>query len=294
VSELLKAALAAAERGWHVFPIVPNDKIPAVKGWEQRATLDPDRIRRCWATGDYNIGVACGPSCLLVIDLDQPKPGQTPPEQWQIPGVNDGYDAFAVVCERARQPLPIDTYTVTTGRNGTHLYYQHPDGHELRNTSGAKGGGLGWLIDTRAHGGYVLAAGSIVAGRPYTVTWGQHLNPMSPPGWLTEALTPAPLPPQQPVTIALGSDRAGRYLQAAIDGQLRHLQQAAQGGRNHALYTCAVALGQLVAGGAVGQQEIEDLLTQAAHSIGLQPAETARTITSGLQAGARRPRTVSI
>jgi len=39
----------------------------------------------------------------------------------------------------------------------------------LRNNGGERGRGLGWKIDTRAHGGQVLAAGSIVAGRSYRV-----------------------------------------------------------------------------------------------------------------------------
>ncbi len=61
------------------------------------------------------------------------------------------------------------TYTVGTGSSGTHLYYRHPPiGPELRNTTGERGG-LGWKVDTRAHGGYVVAAGSTVAGRPYAV-----------------------------------------------------------------------------------------------------------------------------
>ncbi|MEJ8643609.1 bifunctional DNA primase/polymerase [Streptomyces sp. MS1.HAVA.3] len=40
--------LDLAAGGMHVFPLRPNDKRPAVDRWEQRATLDPDRIRRCW------------------------------------------------------------------------------------------------------------------------------------------------------------------------------------------------------------------------------------------------------
>ena len=80
-SALLNAALAAADRGWHVFPLTPGTKRPAVRDWENRATLDPDRIRRCWAAGLFNIGIACGPSRLLVLDLDVPKhAGDFPPE----------------------------------------------------------------------------------------------------------------------------------------------------------------------------------------------------------------------
>jgi hypothetical protein len=304
-ADRLAAALAAANRGWHVFPVAPGGKTPVIKAWEQRATTDPDRIRRCWATGAWNVGIACGPSRLLVIDLDKPKPGQAPPPPWDLPGVNDGYDALAVVCERAGQPLPIDTHTVTTGRGGTHLYYRHPahgpDGLELRNTSGAKGGGLGWLIDTRAGGGYVLAAGSVVDGNPYTTT--HDAAPIPLPAWLTEALRPAPLPEQAPVTITprclstgTSTDRAGRYVQAALTAQLGHLEHACAGSRNHALYTSAVALGQLVAGGALPEAEVTGLLDQTARrcwGADYNGRETARTIASGLRAGARRPRKVT-
>ncbi len=102
--ELLAAALAAAARGWHVFPLRPGSKRPAFpdhlaadctrtdprcqaahQGWEPRATLDPDRIRRAWQAAPFNVGIACGPSRLLVVDLDIPKPDDGPaPQAWQL------------------------------------------------------------------------------------------------------------------------------------------------------------------------------------------------------------------
>jgi hypothetical protein len=294
---LTDAALAAAARGWRVFPVAPNGKVPVIKDWQTRATTDGDRISRCWDSRAWNVGIACGPSDLVVVDLDQPKPGKPPPPQWDIPGVRDGYDTLALVCERAGEPLPIDTHTVTTGRAGTHLYYQHPAGAQLRNTSGENGGGLGWLIDTRAHGGYILAAGSVVDGRPYTTT--HDVDPIPLPTWLTEALRPKPLPPQAPVTVNLahlGGDRAGRYVQAAITAQLGHLEHAHAGSRNAALYTSAVALGQLAAGGALPEADVTALLDHSARRVWgreYNPREVARTIASGLRAGARRPRKVT-
>jgi len=96
--DLLTAALACAERGWHVFPLRPGGKQPALhgedrcphsgpcrdthQGWEQRATTDPRRIQACWRHGAYNIGVACGPSDLVVIDLGTPKGAAAPPPEW--------------------------------------------------------------------------------------------------------------------------------------------------------------------------------------------------------------------
>ncbi len=305
-SPLLDAALDYAARGWHVFPLRPDDKRPAFPdhdaghctgadprcrqahiGWEPRATTDPERIERAWTRAPFNIGIATGPSGLVVVDLDTPKPGQQPPADWRVDGVVDGRDTFAVMCENADHPVPVDTYTVTTGRGGMHLYFTHPPGAQLRNTTGS----LGWLIDTRAHGGYVVAPASLVNHRPYTLT---HDTPPAPlPGWLTERLQPAPLPPQQPVAVPLASDRLNAYLRAAVNAQLTYLTSATEGGRNKALYRAAIALGQLVAGGALAESEVTAWLSGAAAHVGLTPAETARTINSGLRTGAKRPREVA-
>lgn len=284
MNDFMDAALYCAARGWRVFPLTPNAKSPAVSGWEARATTEPGRIQRCWSSGPYNIGIATGPSGLVVVDLDLLKGDEPLPAPWAF--YQRGSDVLAELGRRAGAEQ-VPTYTVTTGSGGTHLYYLHPAGVELRNTQGK----LGPLVDTRAHGGYVVAPGSVVAGRAYPVA--AELPTADLPTWLTAALTPAPLPAQAPVVVELGGDRAGRYVAAAIDAQLRHLEQAAKGTRNHALYTSAVALGQLVAGGAIRAQDVEGQLTQAAYRIGLRPMETARTIASGLRAGAARPRTVA-
>jgi hypothetical protein len=308
---LLRNALDNAERGWAVFPIRPNDKRPAFPdhdaehcngrdlrcrregahvGWEPRATTDPDRIRRAWTTAPYNIGVACGPSGLVVIDLDTPKPDTVRPAEWEIEGVNDGSDVFALVCERAGQPMPLDTYTVTTGRGGTHLYFRHPDDGQplLRNTSGPKGNGLGWLIDTRAHGGQVLGAGSIVNGKVYTVAHDAEPAPL--PAWLAERLTPAPLPPQVPVTVVLGTGAGAAYLDKAIQAALDKITAAASDGTlNNTVYHASIRLGQFVASGALDAGQAEAMLLQAAVNAGHPAAGARRSIRSGFRAGAKRP-----
>ena len=76
----LSSALAAADAGWHVFPCAPGSKRPALReNWQDVATTDRDRIRDWWARRPYNIGIACGPSGLVVIDLDVARdgPGRT-------------------------------------------------------------------------------------------------------------------------------------------------------------------------------------------------------------------------
>lgn len=309
---LLSAALAAARRDWPVFPVRPSQKRPAFpdhtaarctrrdprctsghQGWEPRATIDTDRITRGWAPAPYNVGIACGPAALVVLDLDVPKPGEDTTPEWRTEGVRTGADVLTVLADRAGQPLAAlyDTYTVVTGRGGRHLYFTTPDDAHLGNTAGE----LGWLIDTRAHGGYVLAAGSIVAGRPYVIERDQPPAPLPP--WLFQRLSrPAP-PPPGPVAITTGTGRRAAYLTAAINREVERLTGAAEGGRNAALYTAAIALGQLAAGGALTVAEVESLLEQAAAghiaARAYTPAEARNTIASGLRAGAKRPRTLA-
>lgn len=292
-TDLIRYALAAAARGWRVFPLAVRDKAPAkgLTNWERRATTDPATIRRWWARAPYNIGIACGPSRLVVVDLDTPKPGQTPPAQWNLPGVNDGADVLAVLCEQAGQPLPFETFTVATRRGGLHLYFAAPDGHRLASTTGR----LGWLIDTRAVGGYVVGPGSVVDLPDGTGTYEViHNAPPAPlPPYLFKPLLPTPLPPRERVRLAIPDTRQGAYLRAAITRELDHIAAAPQGQRNRTLYGASAALGELVAGGALQVGEVAPLLEQAGVAIGLSPAESARTVASGLRAGAKRPRTVA-
>ncbi|WP_255954610.1 bifunctional DNA primase/polymerase [Streptomyces odontomachi] len=284
---LLNAALAAAERGWHVFPLLPGAKQPAIRSWESRATTSPRRVRRCWTMAPYNIGIATGPSCLIVVDLDVPKHRADVPPAGTPASVTDGADALAVLAEAYAAPYPTDTYTVHTPTGGTHLYFTAPADVELRNTAAT----LGWKIDTRAHGGYVVAAGSTINGRPYNVV---HDAPPAPlPQWLVTLLTPKPLPPQAPLTVPLlAEDRHGRYLNAAVRAEIRRVRTAHPGQRNNALYIAAVALGQLVAGGELTKTEVTNSLTPAALHAGLPERDTHRTIASGLRAGAKKPRSI--
>lgn len=310
-SPLLTAALDAAARGWRVFPLRAGTKRPALhrfdrcprtgpchqahQGWEQRATADPDRIRAAWTAGAFNIGLATGPSGLVILDLDAATPGETPPEPWNQPGVTDGQDVLAVLAEQAGHPLPVDTLTVATPSGGLHLYYRAPHDTRLRNTQGDRGAGLGWKIDTRAQGGYVVAPGSRVDGRAYAIT--HDTTPAELPGWLLDALQPAPLPPPPERPAAVASSRRGRYLQAAIDAETAKVTQAPKGQRNAALYAAAVALGQLIAGGALSESDITDTLMRAAGKHlavrAYSERQAAATIASGLRAGANRPRRVA-
>ncbi|MGK5555854.1 bifunctional DNA primase/polymerase [Actinomadura kijaniata] len=293
-------ALACATRGWHVFPLTPRGKKP-VRGfadWEANATTDADRIRAFWARAPFNIGIACGPSNLVVLDLDVPKPGQTPPDEWAMDGVNDGADVLAALAERHGQPFPFETFTVSTRRGGLHLYFTAPPGAELRNTSGRHRTGLGWLIDTRAHGGYVVAPGSFVelpdGAGPYTVL--HHTAPAPLPGWLAELLTARQAPPSLSAPPAEGVADLDGYVQAALKGEAARIAATGPGARNWTLNKAAYNLGRLVGAGALPEQVARDVLWHAAAAHfttgpnSFTPVEARATITSALASGARNPR----
>jgi hypothetical protein len=297
-NELLAAALACARRGWPVFPLAKGGKRPAIKNWEARATTDPERIRACWGKGEWNIGLATGPAGLVVVDLDRPKGGQ---ERFNADGSiytgAVGYDALAA--EAGGESGLGETFTVATPSGGWHLYFAHPEGTApLRNTAST----LAYLVDTRAHGGYVVAPGSRTDAGVYTAVHKHEAQPL--PTWLAQRLAPAERPAHvagAPVPaaarLARSERRTGRlaaYLAAAIDRETTAVATAANGTRNRRLYCAAVALGQLTASGYLTDAEATEPLTLAARTAGLEDLETARTIASGLTAGARNPRTLDL
>jgi hypothetical protein len=198
---LCRSAHWYAERGLAVFPLVPGTKRPAVEDWEHAATTEHDHICQTWARSAYNIGIATGPSGLLVVDLDQPKTAaDVPPAPWDRPGICNGLGVLCALASRAGEPLSA-TFTVGTPSGGTHLSFTQPPGHQLHNSAGR----LGWKIDTRGHGGYVVASGSVVNGHRYRTECGAR--PAQLPGWITTALTRSP-EPTTPATIRTPNDRS--------------------------------------------------------------------------------------
>ncbi|WP_174546397.1 bifunctional DNA primase/polymerase [Nocardiopsis dassonvillei] len=295
-TNVLPSAIAAARRGWHVFPLRTRAKRPVrtFTDWERHATRDEDAIRAYWGVHPaHNVAVACGPSGLVVIDLDTPKDGEQPPPEWARPGITNGADVLAALAEEHADgdTTFLDTFTVTTRRGGTHLYYTAPQNASYRNTSGR----LGWLIDTRATGGYVVGPGSYVAdtdGRgPYTVTNPADTAPL--PGWLATLLEPAcrrPVTTGQVHQALTTSPGLATYVTRALRGEVDRVLAAKEGRRNHTLNTAAFAVGTLVGAGMLPKHLAQDALEQAGLQVGLEPSEVDATVHSGIQAGIRRPR----
>ena len=275
-----------------MFPLHPGSKHPAVKAWEAAASCDPATIRTWWATAPYNIAIACAPAGLLVLDLDGP--GEVP-ATWADTGARDGCGVLAALAARAGTADPVGTHTVSTP-SGEHRYFTVDPARPGRSTIGA----LGWHVDTRAGGGFVVAAGSTrtVAGRRryYRTT---NPSPPSPaPSWILDAL----LPPARQICVApdgpVGTiHSASAYVRAALDAEAAAVRGAGHGARNLLLFRAAARLGELVAADLVDESVVVLTLRAAAGGhIGVKEftaAEADRAIANGLSRGLRHPRRVA-
>ncbi|MGW2092074.1 bifunctional DNA primase/polymerase [Promicromonospora sukumoe] len=299
---LLATALEYAARGWAVFPLTPGSKRPATPrhtaddcdhtdpwcrrehtGWEQRATTDPDRITRAWTTRPYGLGIACGPSGLLVIDTDTPKPGTT---------TAPGEDTLTALTAAHGGPegLPA-TWTTRTPSGGVHRYYTSA---HLTTALGNTAGALGRLIDTRGKGGYVVAPPTVTDAGRYEVTADVEAAPL--PAWLVQHLTPRPAAPTTPRELRPIAHRSA-YLRAVLTKEAQHVQEAAEGGRNSALFAAACCLGELIAGGSLTEPEAAGVLLDASAGHiangAFTEAEAWATVRSGFRRGAAKPRTAA-
>lgn len=185
----------------------------------------------------------------------------------------DGAATFAALCERAGHAVP-DTYRTRTPSGGQHLHFTAPDGVRLSNTAGT----IGELIDTRAWGGYVVAASSTLPTGRYEALRTPVAAPV--PSWLLSILQPAPRAvqaPPGPVTAQSSS-----YADTALDNEVRNVASAQQGGREAALFRAARALGRLIAWGDLPRHMVEQALQEAGESTGLTAAECRSTLRSAL------------
>lgn len=164
----LDAALDAVKRGFRVFPVRPEEKKPAVDGWQMQATDDPDVIKRWWTQNPrYNIGIPA--DGLLVVDLDVKHNG---PQHWK-----DMLDLLAYADETAPP-----TRTSLTQSGGLHLIYRLPEGVRVKNSASALGPG----IDVKTDGGYIVGPGSTINGKQYKWVEGETVptRPALAPDWL--------------------------------------------------------------------------------------------------------------
>lgn len=275
---MLNAALAAQQRGFHIFPVTPSFKTPhrLAGSWGETATNDINQIIRFWTKVDpyANVGVACAPSQLLVVDLDKAK------EPWKLKGteweyLHGGYGPFVHGMELWEEMIfklgggrwPT-TYTVRTGSGGHHLYYAWP-AHwpKISQASPVKG-----IIDVRGNGGqwggYVLAEGSVTGSGPYVGD--DNARPGLPPEWLRHMVIEKPV---VKVQRPQGLRQPGAI---SWSGLVDSVRNAGEGNRNNALHWAARAM---CSDGAT-EQEAMDTLCPPAEEAGLHYPEVSRTIES--------------
>ncbi|MFD7840547.1 bifunctional DNA primase/polymerase [Streptomyces sp. NPDC059761] len=290
-ADLLAAALTAAARGWPVFPLRPADKRPALHGedhcpltgpctgghvkWEQRATTDRATIVRCWTHKPYNVGIATGPAGLVVVDLDQPKAKSRS-------DAPDGAAIFRALCERAGQAVPT-TYRMRTPSGGQHLYFTAPAGIRLGNTAGR----LGPLIDTRAHGGYVVAPGSTTPAGTYEVIDPAPVAKL--PAWIPNLLEP-PKPVARVTPLRLPAVSGSLAANAALERECDSVRTAPPKQANNTLNRCAFKVGRFVAWGDIPRLDVEEAFQAAGEARGLTAAECRATIRSALDSSIRQAR----
>ncbi|WP_327118860.1 bifunctional DNA primase/polymerase [Nocardia sp. NBC_01730] len=280
LSDLRAAALAAAARGWPVFPLRPSGKKPAIKRWPDLASTDEDRIHRWWGYNPrYNVAVLTGsPAGLHIIDLDA---------RHMTPPAADLTNALARLAECLLRPAP-PTLTIATP-SGWHLYYRAPNEPPLRCTVARIGDG----IDSRGHGGYIVAPGSRTPRGGYTVAENRPVADL--PAMLIQRIIPPPLAPAPrggwTSSVAVAPDS---YLAAILAGEAERVARARVHLRNHTLFRSALVLGRLVAADEVSEHDARTVLTAAAAAhIGVEDftaEEAHRTVSNGFRYSRARPR----
>lgn len=273
-SAKLHHAIELARLGLSVFPLKPLGKAPAIPKWAPYQAAPPgvETIEQWWTDNpNANIAVATGEvSDVLVLDVDG----------------DQGRESLAML-EAAHGPLP-RTWRSKTGK-GFHVWLEYPAGR----TIGISVRKLGPGLDTRGHGGYVVAPGSIHEnGTTYTWEVSPATTALAPcPEWLVRVLDPPPPPPRQPLKISI-DNRKGAYARRALESEFHKVASAPAGQRNHTLNRAAHSLGQLVPGGGLNEAEVSADLLKAAVANGLPTYEAERTIKSGLLSGMAKPREV--
>lgn len=332
-------------QGLHVFPLRPRDKVTLANCdrrcprtaacrdadtpcpcWPDQpchgfraATTDPTVIDQWWRRWPAaNVGIYPWPSGHLVIDLDakaRSVPATLLPASLGLDTISatSGVDLFACVMRHLGGGNRLDTRITATPTGGLHVWFTappgvliassrgtvHPDGHVT---------GLGWQIDVRAHGGYVVAPGNMTAQGHYRVV--RDRPPLPLPHWLLRWLhhaatnstatgtadrgqdrPPCPATGRQNATTAgAARSRAERIAHAALTSECRQIAQL-RDGRKAALNKAAYKLGGYVSAGYLTAQDVRDALHDAGRAA--RAARITTNIESGLAAGMARPRRFS-
>ncbi|WP_157009122.1 bifunctional DNA primase/polymerase [Agromyces laixinhei] len=259
----LSTALALAAAGVPVFPCHPDGKRPLTPSGFHDASHDHDIVRAWWATWPTaNLGMPTGPaSGVDVVDVD----------------ISVSGTGFAAL-ETARSAGLIDgeALRVRTPSGGLHLYFPADPDRPQRCWQSASA-----HVDFRGDGGYVVVPpSSLPIGGARTAYRVCALNSTTPhpidAAALRQLIDPRAQVPSRPTGHGIAEP-------SRLAAWLSHLQE---GERNHGLFWAACRLAE--AGRPI--KDIEDSLTAAAISVGLDEREIAITIRSASRrVGAQAP-----
>lgn len=337
-----RIALWLASQGLHVFPLRPGSKFPfgSCNRCRERdgdepnplyvghkpaecpciadgrlchglyaATTNRDLITSWWGhTPAAGIAVTCGPSNVIVVDIDNhdaPPPADgvyVRGEDVDGTGFVNGYDTMAALCELRGQGLPwLDhpTLTVQTPSGGLQCWYRVPDGRQWRQGNGVKSG-LGWQVDIKAGMSFGIMPGTRTSKGAYEPL-GNTRTIAELPEWLRRELVRAGRridPTPRRTTVYQPNRRhtrtSSRYVTKAIENELASVAAAQPGTRSETLNRCSYAIGRFVGAGLISESDAHDAITAAAAAAGISPDErkAQSTIRNGLNTGARNPRTI--
>ena len=214
-----------------------------------------------------NVGLRCDD--LLVFDVDG----------------EQGEQSLELIQHKHGQ-LPA-TRVQQTGK-GRHLLYRTPRNMQLGNSTRFLGSPPG--LDLRAGSrGYVVAPPSQHAnGHRYAWVDAEHPIRDLPDTYRALLVSRPRSSPGEMKALPVLTSTA--YGEAALRGELGRLLCAREGERNATLNLCVFRLAQLVAGGELAHEELEQNALQYALLTGLERDESLATIRSATRAGLSFPR----
>jgi hypothetical protein len=252
--------------GYFIFPLVEDTKIPP-EGmyWRSMASNDINEATSWWTKfPNDNVGIDCGKSAILVIDLDSEEAADRWDEIWdehEDSGWDDG------------------RYPVVETRRGWHVYFEQPD-HEIGNPKQHR---LGEGIDVKGVGGMVVGPGSVIGGHDYALVRGDLAKVPPLPHWLDSMVRPRA---RSAYATRLDQRKRDRQLHGwgakhLVRQAVNQISHAPPGHRNDRLNTWAYQLREVELDGV----DVFDELMHAAQAAGLSKQEARATIRSGLGRG---------
>ncbi len=285
------------------------------------ATTDAGRIARWWSDRPVpGVGVATGPAGLVVVDVDchvegpveagrvLPAFGVTEQEARTVRTGWDTWNLLARLAGGSDAANAVRTLAVATPSGGRHLWFTAPRGTRWASSAGGDhdGRALGWQLDVRAEGGYIVAPGTRTVAGVYRAV-GEVRAPARLPGWLAGALertghllttsTPRPRAAAVPnLARQIAAPQAQSAWASAVAatalGQVAECERLPEGsGWSSKLNKAAFTMGGLVAAGLVSSdaEARRALVDAAVQARPRREREAHRIIQSGLAAGQRRP-----